>query len=80
MIGGKVLIVTIHRAAVLVTVENQGDKVERGLPLNDKTRCIGTGDTIWWQGKRYLWTPQGSEKKYQGKDFDIVIEWDEVPA
>lgn len=80
MIGGTITHVTINLTAVLVTVENNGERLVRGLPLNDKTRCIGTGDRIWWQGKKYMWTPQGSERTKQGKDFDIIIDWDEVPA
>ncbi len=80
MIGGKVSEVTISRLGVTVVVINQGDKVTRGLPLNEKTRCIGIDDGIWWQGDKHYWTPQGSGKRNQGKDFDIIIERDEIPA
>jgi hypothetical protein len=80
MIGGLVTSVSINLKAVLVTVTDKGESIVRGLPLNDKTRCIGIGDAIWWQGKRYFWTPQGSSRTKQGKDFDIIIEWDEVPV
>jgi hypothetical protein len=80
MVGGKISHVTINRDAVTVTVVDKTDSIVRGLPLNDKTRCIGIGDSLWWHGKKFFWTPQGSERTSQGRDFDIIIEWDEVPA
>lgn len=73
MIGGKVITVEIDEH-VTVTVSERpcsNETCKRTLPLNARTRCIGTGDSLWWQGKRYLWTPQASKRSKVGIDYDI---------
>ena len=76
MVGGKIIEVTITSTHVGVVVSDQphsNDRRSFSFKVDKQTRCIGTGDSLWWQHDVFYWTPSGSEKKRGGKDFDIVI-------
>lgn len=73
MVGGKVTEVLIQAPGVLVKVSDTYDRCWRALDLTERSRCIGTGDCLWWQGKRTLWTPCASLRQHQGRDFDIDL-------
>jgi hypothetical protein len=79
MIGGKIIQVDFdfQDDTVYVVVRDdppyERDTTKRVLPLTKKTRCIGVGDSIWWQNKIHYWTPQGSARKVIGADYDIRV-------
>lgn len=76
MIGGIVESVDIKDDRVVIAVRDEAynDRQTRTLKLCPASRCIGVGDHIWWQMRRYYWTPQGSSRLYMGKDRDIKID------
>lgn len=74
MISGCVTKVEILSDRVLISVrDSYGETVVRTLENDEKSRCVGTDDRIWWQGPNYYWTPASSARKHQGKDFDIIL-------
>jgi len=40
---------------------------------NETSERIQVGDSIWWQGRNAMWTPQDSQRLRAGVDHDIVI-------
>lgn len=43
---------------------------------NQASERIQIGDSLWWQGRSAMWTPQencGKPDGRQGVDFDIII-------
>ncbi len=81
-VGGKVIEVLMNTRAVYVRLVDlvNGDRYWRRLDSNEKTRCIGVGDSLWWQNHQGYWTPCESSRQY-GKDADVSIGscWDCKP-
>lgn len=43
---------------------------------NETSMCIEPGDSLWWQGRWAMWTPQANRRSEEGKcgrDYDIKI-------
>lgn len=78
MIGGIVAAIVFVGDRVLCEMVDRRDVNKRqpcwrSMPLNPRSRCVGIGDDIWWQGKRTLWTPAESRHGQQCRDFDIDL-------
>ena len=73
--GGTIVDVEVEADRLFVHVENfdRGERQVRGVPKDRVTRCIGTGDVLWWQGRWTMWTPQGSQRTNCGRDYDIQV-------
>lgn len=76
MIGGIIESVDIKEDRVVIVVKDEtyNDRQTRTLNKCPKSMCVGTGDSIWWQGRSYYWTPQESRRLNPGKDRDIKID------
>ena len=73
MTGGSVVRIEERGEHYLVQVQDRrpSDRQWRLLERNQKTRCIGIGDKIWWQSQKAYWTPQGMP--VDGGHYDIPV-------
>jgi hypothetical protein len=76
MVGGKVEEIVLQENRIWLSVR---DKVYKNdvsaiyVKKNTDSEAIKIGDNVWWQGHFVMWTPQGSEHRECGTDFDIQI-------
>jgi len=73
MVGGIVIEVVFREDRIFVDCRDRKYKNTCGVYLdrNRESEQIDLGDSLWWQGQHVYWTPQGSEGRKQGIDFDI---------
>lgn len=63
--GGKIKEIHRHDKKIYVLIQNGLDEEWRSLEYNEKTHCLGVGETIWWQLHQGYWSC--------GKSHDIKI-------
>ena len=82
MVGGRVLEVCDDRQGRIYV--NVGDRIYSRLQKcaiyvekNANSDRIEIGDSLWWQGRYALWTPQDARRESDGGkcgiDYDIKI-------
>lgn len=73
-VGGIITKIVEKDDSYAIEVTDNKDVQWRSLEKNEITKCIGTGDAIWWQSHKAYWTPSSLRKKSweKGKsDFDV---------
>ena len=78
MIGGTVIetIVLPDRVWINCQERNSSDQCAIYVENTPKSRTVGEGDTVWWQGGHAMWTPAFNKGKAGlrcGRDYDIRL-------
>lgn len=78
MIGGTVVetVVLPDKVWVNCRERNSSSTCAIYVEKTPKSRTIGEGDIVWWQGSWAMWTPEFNRGKNGlrcGKDFDIRL-------
>lgn len=72
-VGGVVSQAIITAASVFVEIDDKGCRQWRSLALSRRSRCIGVGDSLWWQNHQGYWTPAESRRLAHGMDRDVSV-------
>jgi len=70
-VGGIITKIIENSDGYLIEVTDKKDVQWRSLDKNDLTKCVGTGDAIWWQCHQAFWTPSALNKSWEGEDIKI---------
>lgn len=69
MIGGKIVEIIMEAERVFVNVADTTYPKDRAaiyVERNANSEAMSTGDSLWWQGRYAMWTPQS----YQGRSCE----------
>ena len=57
MTGGTVIVTNGDYNHIEIVVEDDGEQLAIKVEVNEDSRAIETGDSMWWQGRKAYWTP-----------------------
>lgn len=73
-VGGTITTIIEQEHGYAIEVTDNKDIQWRSLDKNEITKCIGTGDAIWWQCHQAYWTPSALRgKSWEKGKSDIKV-------
>jgi hypothetical protein len=81
MVGGKVIGIARTDEDTLLHVQGTGGESHDTCSVRCKEESlhgnspivISVGDSVWWQGRLLMWTPEHSLRLRPGKDCDVKL-------